>query len=184
MDPVFLAELRLFAGNFAPYGWALCAGQLLAISSNTALFSLLGTTYGGNGTTNFQLPNLQGRVAVAAGQGTGLSFYSLGQTGGTESVTLLTSNIPVHNHIISGINQPATAAAGNTDTPYNTYPASVTGTSMYSTTSDGSTMAMQQQLSFTVGSAGSVTPTPVSLMQPVLGLTWIIATSGTFPSRS
>lgn len=181
MDPVFLAELRLFAGNFAPVGWALCAGQLLSISSNTALFSLLGTTYGGNGQTNFALPNLQGRVAVGAGQGSGLSLYDLGQQGGTESVTLTTSNIPAHIHILSGtINQPATAAAGNTDTPYNTYPASVAGTSMYGTTSDGTTIAMRNNL--TTSTTGSTQP--VSIIQPVLGLTWLIAISGVFPSRS
>jgi microcystin-dependent protein len=185
MDPVYLAELRLFAGNFAPAGFALCAGQLLPIAQYTALFALLGTTYGGNGQTNFQLPNLQGRITVGAGQGNGLSVYNLGQQGGTEAVTLTTGNIPAHTHLISNTtSQPATAAAGNTDTPYNTYPASVTGTNMYSPTSDGSTMAIQQQPGFTVGSSGSATPQPVSLMQPVLGLVWIIATSGVFPSRS
>src|SRR5581483_5101665 len=168
MDPVFLAELRLFAGNFAPVGWALCAGQTLAINTNVALFALLGTTYGGNGTSTFQLPNLQSRVAIAAGQGNGLSMYNLGQTGGTESITLTTSNLPTHNHVLTGtVNLPATAAAGDTDTPYNTYPAKVTGTSVYGASGDGSTIAMQHNL--TTASTGNTQP--VSLIQPVLGLT-------------
>src|SRR5215210_4172339 len=90
----FIAEIIMFGGNFAPRGWALCNGQILAIAQNTALFSLLGTTYGGNGQTTFALPDLRGRVPIHPGQGPGLSSYSLGQVGGTESVTLLTNNIP------------------------------------------------------------------------------------------
>lgn len=181
MDPVLLAELRLFASNFAPVGWALCNGQLLSISQNTALFSLLGTTYGGDGRTNFALPDLQGRVAVGMGQGAGLSQYVQGDQGGSETVTLLTSNIPAHSHAISGTITPkVTATAGNTDTPYNTYPATLTGTNMYNSAKDaGSTIPMQNNLA--LAAAGS--SLPVNLMQPVLGLTWIIATQGVFPPR-
>jgi microcystin-dependent protein len=182
MDDVYLAELRLFASNFAPVGWALCAGQLLPINQNTALFSLLGTTYGGNGQTNFALPDLQGRVAVGAGQGVGLSPYGLGQQGGSETVTLIASNLPAHTHTLSGtITQKATATAGNTDTPYNMYPAVLTGTSMYNNAADGSsTLGMQNNLTTSVVGSNS----PVNLIQPVLGLTWIIATQGIFPPRS
>src|SRR5215475_312589 len=98
MSNPFVAEIRIFTGNFAPTGWALCDGQLLPISQNTALFSLLGTYYGGNGTSNFALPNLQGSAPLQQGQGLGLSLYDLGQIGGEPAVTLLTSQIPAHTH--------------------------------------------------------------------------------------
>lgn len=96
-DP-FVAEIRIFPFNFAPKGWAFCDGQLLPLSQNTALFSLLGTTYGGNGKSNFALPNLQGSAAMQPGQGPGLSLHDLGETGGAETVTLLESEIPSHSH--------------------------------------------------------------------------------------
>src|ERR1700688_2673042 len=98
MSDQFVSEIRIFAGNFPPRGWALCNGQILPISQNTALFSLLGTTYGGNGTSNFALPNLQGLSPMHAGQGAGLSPRVLGESGGTETVTLLASEIPAHTH--------------------------------------------------------------------------------------
>src|SRR3712207_1933227 len=97
MDP-FVAEIRIFPFTFAPKGWAFCQGQLLPISQNTALFSLCGTTYGGNGKSNFALPDLTGSAPMHPGQGSGLSLYDLGQTGGSETVTLLQSEIPVHTH--------------------------------------------------------------------------------------
>src|SRR4051812_49612110 len=96
-DP-FIAEIRIFAGNFAPTGWALCNGQLLPISQNTALFSLLGTTYGGDGRSTFALPNLQGAAPIQAGQGNGLSVYDLGESGGSPTVTLLGTELPAHTH--------------------------------------------------------------------------------------
>ena len=99
MDP-FVAEIRIFPFNFAPKGWAWCDGQLLPLSQNTALFSLLGTTYGGNGKSNFALPNLQGRAPMHPGQGPGLSLHDLGETGGSETVTLLESEIPSHSHAV------------------------------------------------------------------------------------
>lgn len=98
-DP-FVAEIRIFPFNFAPRGWAWCDGQLLPLSQNTALFALLGTTYGGNGSSNFALPNLQGRAPMQHGQGPGLSFRSLGESGGSETVTLLESEIPAHSHAL------------------------------------------------------------------------------------
>src|SRR5689334_24076195 len=98
MSEPFLAEIVLFAGNFAPRGWAFCWGQILSIAQNTALFSLLGTTYGGNGQTTFALPNLASRFPIGAGQGPGLSNYTLGQLAGTESTTLTINNMPAHNH--------------------------------------------------------------------------------------
>src|SRR6266478_1785053 len=105
-DP-FVAEIRIFPFNFAPKGWAFCNGQLLPLSQNTALFSLLGTTYGGDGKSNFALPNLEGSAPIHAGQGPGLSLYDLGQSGGSETVTLLTSELPAHPHALVGFGGPA-----------------------------------------------------------------------------
>ena len=105
-DP-FVAEIRIFPFNFAPKGWAWCNGQLLPLSQNTALFSLLGTTYGGNGKSNFALPDLEGRAPMHPGQGPGLSLHDLGETGGSETVTLLESEIPAHSHAVNGNNGPA-----------------------------------------------------------------------------
>src|ERR1700724_519067 len=98
MSQPFLGEIRAFPFNFAPKGWAFCAGQIMSISQNTALFSLLGTTYGGNGTSNFALPNLQGLTPMGPGQGPGLSSYVLGESSGSETLTLLTSEMPSHSH--------------------------------------------------------------------------------------
>jgi len=112
MDP-FVAEIRMFPFNFAPKGWAWCNGQLLPIAQNTALFSLLGTTYGGNGQTTFGLPNLQGSAALNAGQGPGLSQRFLGETGGSPTITLIVSEMPSHTHAASG------KAAGGTASPTN-----------------------------------------------------------------
>lgn len=98
MSDPFVAEIRMFGFNFAPTGWAQCAGQILPISQNTALFSLLGTTYGGNGQSTFALPNMEGNTPIHPGQGQGLSQYDLGQQGGSSSITLLTSEIPLHSH--------------------------------------------------------------------------------------
>src|SRR4249920_2875232 len=103
MDP-FVAEIRIFPFNFAPRGWAWCDGQLLPLSQNTALFSLLGTTYGGNGTSNFALPDLQGRAPMHPGPGPGLSLHDLGETGGSDTVTLLESEIPMHTHTMMALN--------------------------------------------------------------------------------
>src|SRR5512138_1623611 len=103
MSDPFVAEIRIFAGNFAPTGWATCDGQLLPISQNTALFSLLGTYYGGDGKSTFALPNLEGAAPMQQGQGPGLSDYVIGQTGGQDNVTLLTSEMPAHNHQAMGI---------------------------------------------------------------------------------
>src|SRR5664279_958928 len=133
----FLASLLIFAGNFAPRGWAFCNGQILSIAQNSAVFALIGTTYGGNGTTNFALPDLRGRVPIHAGQGPGLSLYSLGQSGGTENTTLLATQIPAHTH---GVN--AVTGGGNQAGPFAGLPAiESTGTSLnYSSAAANTTM--------------------------------------------
>src|SRR6186713_2435722 len=99
MSQPFVGEIRMFGGNFAPAGWAFCNGQVLPISENDVLFNLIGTTYGGDGQETFALPNLQSRVPIHMGQGPGLSSYTIGEMGGTETVTLTTNQIPAHNHV-------------------------------------------------------------------------------------
>jgi microcystin-dependent protein len=174
MSDPFVAEIRMFAGNFAPRGWALCNGQLLQISQNTALFSLLGTTYGGDGKSTFALPNLQGRAPMHAGSGPGLSPHFLGEEAGVNSVTLLTSEMPSHSHLLLGTN--ARAGVGSPDG--NVLNRSV-GENAYQTTSTGSLVGMDPNM---VGLSGG--SQPHNNMQPYLALTFIIALQGIYPPRS
>ena len=174
MSNAYIGEIRMFAGNFAPTGWAFCNGQLLSIQQNTALFSILGTTYGGNGTTVFALPDLRSRVPIHAGPGPGLSAYTLGQATGSEKVTLTTANLPAHTHTLN-----ASSGGGTQASPAGGVPAvESTGTSQnYSTNTPDVTMSPQ-----TVGATGS--NTAVSVVQPVLTVNFIIATAGLYPPRS
>jgi len=170
MDP-FIAQIIMFGGNFAPRGWALCDGQLLAISQNTALFSLLGTTYGGDGRTTFGLPDLRGRVPIHPGNGPGLSSYRLGQKGGAEINTLTSANLPSHNHTIN------IKEEGNTEDPNSSFIAS-NGSNSFGTSSDsGNTLA-----------TGAVNNTgnnqAVNNIQPFQCVNYIIALQGTYPSSS
>lgn len=174
MSDQFLAEIRIFAGNFAPFGWALCNGQLMAISQATALFSLLGTTYGGNGTTNFGLPNLQGVAPMHAGQGPGLTDRLLGEVGGTPTVTLATAELPSHNHTYNA----GSSGRGNVTTiPGNVNSSEAALTNIYGVSTDGTQM-----------NPAMIQPTPASQphenMQPYLVLNFIIALSGIYPPRS
>lgn len=116
----FVGEIQIFAGNFAPVGWAICDGSLRSIAENDVLFALIGTTYGGDGVTTFALPDLRGRIPVDQGQGPGLSNYAMGQMAGTESVTLTTAQIPAHSHT-EAITLPVSSALGDKDTPVNNY---------------------------------------------------------------
>lgn len=170
MASPYLAEIRMFAGNFAPRGWAFCQGQLLAIAQNTAVFSLLGTTYGGNGTTNFALPDLRGRVPVGQGQGPGLSNVDLGQTGGSETVTLSAAELPAHTHSVA---MPAATGPQTSNRPTGAYQASGNA---YSATTN-TTMAAA-----TSAAAGG--GQPHSNLPPYLGMTYIIALQGIYPSRN
>ena len=173
-DP-FLAEIRIFSGNFAPTGWALCSGQLMPISQNTALFSLLGTTYGGDGRSTFALPNLQGAAPMQQGQGAGLSQRYLGESGGEQSVTLLQSEMPMHNHRAMGYD-----GGGNSNSPSNAvWGQAAVGrqaTNLYSTATPNTMMGAR-----TTQIAGGTQPH--NNMQPYLGLAFIIALQGIFPQR-
>lgn len=172
MNP-YLGEIRIFSGNFAPKGWALCNGQLLSIQSNTALFAIIGTYYGGNGTSTFALPNLQSRVAIHQGQGQGLSPYNVGQVGGNEIITLTSLELPRHNHTMATFNGP-----GGTIHPASAILASTTSDKPYTTgASDGSTLN-PSAISF----AGS--NQPHANIEPYLCMTFIIATVGIFPPRN
>lgn len=174
MSSPFVAEIRIFAGNFAPTGWALCDGQLLPISQNTALFSLLGTFYGGDGKSTFALPNFEGSAPIHQGQGPGLSETFLGQSGGEQFVTLLQTEMPIHNHNAQG-----NAGGGNTTSPSNAV-WSVLGTTrtpppLYSAATN--TPMSPFALSIAGGSL------PHNNMSPFVVLTFIIAMQGVFPPR-
>jgi microcystin-dependent protein len=173
VDP-FVAEIRIFPFNFAPKGWAFCDGQLLPLSQNTALFSLLGTTYGGDGKSNFALPDLQGRTPMQPGQGNGLSLRDLGETGGEETVTLLDSEMPAHNHTLNGVNILSTTT---TPTATSVLSKSFNGNA-YADTSGGLTAMAFQALPIAGASL------PHNNMMPYLTLSFCIALQGVFPPRS
>lgn len=173
MDP-FVAEIRIFPFNFAPRGWAFCNGQLMPISQNTALFSLLGTTYGGNGQSTFALPNLQGSAPMHPGQGPGLSLHDLGETGGSETVTLLESEIPVHSHTMMASTQPG---EDPTPGPAEALARSV-GASLYQIPT---TPVVPMSASAVTAAGGSL---PHNNMMPYLTLNFCIALQGVFPPRS
>ena len=166
MSTPYLGQLLLVGFNYAPKGWAFCNGQLLPINQNQAIFSLLGTTYGGNGTTNFALPNLQGRVAISSS-----SNYVLGQSAGTESVTLLTTQMPAHTHTLTV----SSASGGTLQTPQG----NTVGTTSAPAYSLSAGSAMDTGAISNYGSSQ-----PHENRQPYLTLNWVIALSGIFPSRN
>jgi microcystin-dependent protein len=174
MDP-FVAEIRIFPFNFAPKGWAWCDGQLLPLSQNTALFSLLGTTYGGNGKSNFALPDLQGRAPMHPGQGPGLSLHDLGETGGSETVSLLESEIPSHSHTLM-----SQGATGNRTTPVGNSIARVSGATPYIPGSP--TPPLVNMSDNALAPAGG--DQPHNNMQPYLTFYFNIALQGVFPPRT
>jgi microcystin-dependent protein len=173
-DP-FVAEIRIFGFNFAPKGWAFCDGQLLPLSQNTALFSLLGTTYGGNGKSNFALPDMQGNAPMHPGQGPGLSLHDLGETGGGSTVTLLDSEMPSHPHLVQCKGTPPPSNAGTPD-PSVTLARS-SGTTAY--TAPANLGLMDAQLIAPTGSSF-----PHNNLMPYLVLNFCIALQGVFPPRS
>lgn len=173
-DP-YISEIRMFAGNYAPRNWALCQGQLMAISQNTALFSLLGTNFGGDGRVTFGLPNLQGRAPMMAGNGPGLTPRTIGEVGGEPSVTLITGEMAQHNHAALG-----TSDAGTTPDPTGAVWAVAgvaRGTNMYSSTPGSSPVMNPQALTPGGGSQ------PHNNMPPYIAISFIICLAGIFPSR-
>lgn len=172
-DP-FVAEIRIFPFYFAPTGWALCNGQILPISQNTALFSLLGTTYGGDGKSTFALPDLQGNAPMHPGQGQGLSLRDLGEIGGSENVTLLLNEIPVHTHTLMA----SIENGGQGTLTDGITVASSVGGQIYQTNTSANLVAMNPQALAVAG--GSL---PHNNMQPYLTLSFCIALQGVFPPR-
>lgn len=177
MSEPFIGEIRMFGGNFAPRGWAFCNGQILSIAQNTALFSLLGTTYGGDGQTTFALPNMQGRFPMHWGSGPGLTNRTLGEVSGTESVTILTNQMPAHTHGLSAV-----STDGNMDAPTGgVWAKGVDGSgnplNLFSDANPNTQMKVGA-----IAPAGGSQPLPV--MNPFQCVSFIIALEGIFPSRS
>lgn len=172
MAEPFLGQINIFPYNFAPRNWAFCQGQILSIAQNTALFALLGTTYGGNGQTTFALPDLRGRVATGIGQGPGLGTIDLGEMAGTPTETLLITNLPLHPHMVAG-----NGGEGGNALPGGAFLGKSPNDNLYAPSSDG-----------TIMNPAMIQPTggnqPFSLMQPFLGLNFCIALQGVFPSRN
>jgi microcystin-dependent protein len=181
-DP-FLAEIRIFPFNFAPKGWAFCAGQILPLSQNTALFSLLGTTYGGDGKSTFALPNLQGSVPIQQGQGAGLSQRFLGESAGEQFVTLLQTEIPAHAHNVVATSTIGTAIAANG----NQLALASAGASKTSAGNIATFYSSNTNKATTAMSPNTIAPTgggqPHNNMMPYLGLNFCIALQGVFPAR-
>lgn len=174
MSDPFIAQITLFAGNFAPRGWAFCEGQLLPISQNTALFSILGTVYGGDGRTTFGLPDLRGRFALQQGNGPGLSPIKLGQKGGVETVTLNQTQIPSHTHDVA---VGCSSAAGSESSPVGRYRAADEEDVFADSPGSSETMGGSQSENAGGGQ-------PHTNIQPFLCVNYIIAMQGTYPSRS
>jgi microcystin-dependent protein len=172
----YIAEIRLFGGNFAPRSWAFCQGQILSIAQNTALFSLLGTTYGGNGQTTFALPDLRGRVAVGTGQGPGLPVVDLGEQAGAPTVTLIATEMPAHNHTMQVHNDITGMAATGAGNFVNSKTES--GEAVASSSNSPLATANPATIGITGGSQ------PHNNMQPYLGLNYIICLEGIYPSRN
>ena len=171
-DTPFIGEIKLFAGNFAIFGHAFCAGQLVSIAQNTALFSLLGTTYGGDGQNTFGLPDLRGRIPIGQGNGAGLSPRVIGEISGTENVTLLSTQIPAHSHSLNCNN-----ATANSSNPANNFPAAQADLTTYAAAGTGASAMKANMISNTGGNQ------PHTNLQPYLTINYLIALEGIFPSR-
>lgn len=179
----YLGIIKAFGGNYAPRGFMLCQGQILPISNWTALFSILGTTYGGNGQNTFALPDLRSRVPVGSGQGPGLSYYVLGQIAGTESVSLNIGNMPPHNHPITGtVKLPVNGDSANTDSPDSSYLGPVSTGNLYNSQASPNVFGGNMAVNLTTAVMGS--SIPFSIVQPYLALNYIICVEGVFPARN
>jgi microcystin-dependent protein len=181
MDP-YMAQVIIFGGNFAPLNWMFCHGQLLSIANYSALFSLIGTSYGGDGQHTFALPNLQGRVPVGTGTGPGRSSYDLGQISGTEHVTLLSSNLPAHNHPITVTASVGVSSAGATAEDADGALLTTTNAPFYATGAAGGHLAGIAHGTVAIGPAGS--NASFSNRSPYLTINYIICVEGIYPSRN
>ncbi|MGO9231166.1 MAG: phage tail protein [Bryobacteraceae bacterium] len=186
MSDQYIGEIRMVGFNFAPVGWMLCNGQILAISSYNALFALLGTTFGGDGVRTFALPDLQGRVPINVGNGAGLPVYTWGQKGGWASVTLLANNLPAHTHQIT---PPVSNVVGTTNSPVGGFPAVdstvVSPETLHATaaTKSYATAAVSGQTAGTYQSGSAGGNVPLNIQPPYLAVYFIIAVTGVFPTR-
>ncbi len=178
-----IGEIRMFGGSFGPRGWALCQGQTLNIQTNTALFAILGTTFGGNGSQTFQLPDFQGRMAVGAGTGPGNKSFALGQVGGNSSITLTTANMPAHNHgITGGVTLQANADNGGLSTdPTNRY---LAGTNIFTNENGDLTGMATAGIANTLGIGIAGQSVPFDATPPYLAVNYIVCLEGVFPSRN
>jgi microcystin-dependent protein len=180
----YMANVTIFAGNFAPQGYMLCQGQLLDIATYNALFALLGTTFGGDGQNTFALPDLRGRKPIHTGQGPGLGYYDLGQTGGVEQATITGLQMPINTHqFISANGAPlAFPTAGNQNTPVNNVPAALAGGhSGYATAASGTVLGSSSTPAVTPIAGSSQ---PIDIRSPYMAMNYIIAVEGIFPSRN
>jgi microcystin-dependent protein len=177
MNPSFIGAIYIFGGNFAINGFALCQGQLMSISENDTLYSLIGTNFGGDGVQTFGLPDLRGRVAIGQGQGSGLSPYVIGQLSGTENVTLTTNTMPSHTHLINASSSAATTSAATTSSYLAVTVSGTTPETFYNTAAANATLSNS-----TIGNAGS--SIPVSIIQPITAMNYVISLFGIFPSRN
>jgi microcystin-dependent protein len=178
----YVGAIFAFGFNFPPQGWMTCNGSLISISEYQALFSLIGTTYGGDGVSTFAIPNMNGRVPIGAGQGTGLSNYVLGQRAGTESVTLTSNNLPSHTHAVISAKLPVSANSGELNDPTNAYfgiSDNVIGTTY---TDSGNSTTMGANPVAQTGVAGS--SMPINILNPLLTVNYCIAVEGIFPPRN
>lgn len=182
----YIGEVKVFAFNFAPKMYAKCNGQILSIASNSALFALLGTTYGGNGQTTFALPNLQSRFPIGQGNGSGLPSYTIGEMAGYNTTTLLSSNLPSHIHTLTAVRAQvrANGTNGGENAPDGNYPGSNSSVGAYASTSQAG--VVMNAAALTVGGTTDITGSnsPVTITNPYLGMNYCIAQYGIFPSRN
>ena len=183
MEAMFIGEITMFAGNFAPRNWAFCDGRLLSVSQYTALFSILGTTYGGDGRTTFGLPNLKGRTAVGEGTGPGLTTLRLGQIGGQETETMTLANMPAHNHSVSATLN-SRAEAGDETSPNDGSLAIAPATAQVYHADGPSANSTMNAGTITASSSNTGSGDPFDNRDPYLSVQYIIALTGTYPSRS
>ena len=180
----FVGSIWSFGFNFAPSGWAQCNGQLLSIAQYQALFSLIGTTYGGDGQTTFAVPNLQGRTPIGAGQGAGLPNYVLGQNGGSTSVTLTTANLPAHTHPVLSVTTPVSTVTGALNDPNGNYLANGDGSVITTAYNTAATAGVQMAALAPANTSVAGNSIPLNIASPYLTINYCISLFGIYPTRN